>query len=45
MPTDFHILALSTLTTAHEVLFILKKLRLGELTIGYMGPKIGAGGN
>lgn len=39
-----HASVLSTLVTAHRV-FILKKLRLGEVTEGYIGPKISAGGN
>ena len=40
----FHASVLSTLITAHRV-FILKKVRLREVTKGYVEPEISAGGN
>lgn len=42
MLSDFHIFALLTLITAHELLLILKGLRLREVAVGYPGPKSGA---
>lgn len=42
MLSDIHIFTLFTLRTAHEVLLILKKLRLREVTVGCIWPKNGA---